>query len=144
MTSSEAVSGARIPPQRRRAPPDRLGLRGRIGASAVVVRRGFRLAQRVPVADRALVNYNLDNGWLLITDMVITANWTADADNRWTVPLGGGIGWMFKRGNPPINSRLEAYCTVVRPDDAPALIRSVKESEAGVQTSLFFYRAGDV
>ena len=65
------------------------------------------------------VNYNLDNGWFLITDMVMTANWTADFDNRWTVPLGGGIGRVFKVGNQPINSRLEAYYNLVRPGGAP-------------------------
>ena len=65
------------------------------------------------------VNYNLDKGWFLISDMVLTANWNANADNRWTVPVGGGIGRVFKVGNQAINSRLEAYYNVVRPDGAP-------------------------
>jgi hypothetical protein len=65
------------------------------------------------------VNYNLDEGWFLLTDMVLTANWAADSGNRWTVPVGGGIGRVFKLGNQPINSRLEAYYNVVRPDGAP-------------------------
>ena len=65
------------------------------------------------------VNYNLDKGWFLITDIVMTANWTADSGDRWTVPLGGGIGRVFKVGSQPINSRLEAYYNVVRPDGAP-------------------------
>ncbi len=41
------------------------------------------------------INYNLDNGWYLISDMVMTANWQADSGNQWTVPLGGGFGKMF-------------------------------------------------
>lgn len=65
------------------------------------------------------VNYNLDNGWFLLTDMVITANWEADNDNRWTVPLGGGFGRVFKVGNQPINSRIEAYYNVEQPLGAP-------------------------
>jgi hypothetical protein len=65
------------------------------------------------------VNYNLDKGWFLISDMVATANWRADSGNQWTVPLGGGIGRVFKVGNQPINSRVEAYYNVVRPDGAP-------------------------
>jgi hypothetical protein len=65
------------------------------------------------------VNYNLSNGWYLITDMIITANWLADSDNRWTVPLGGGVGKMFKIGNQAMNSKLEAYYNVVQPDGAP-------------------------
>ncbi len=65
------------------------------------------------------VNYNLDKGWFLMTDIVITANWETSSSNRWTVPLGGGVGRVFKVGNQPINSRLEAYYNVARPDGAP-------------------------
>jgi hypothetical protein len=65
------------------------------------------------------INYNLKNGWFLITDMIITANWEASSGNEWTVPLGAGLGRVFKVGNQPINSRLEAYYNVERPDGAP-------------------------
>ena len=65
------------------------------------------------------VNYNLDKGWCLITDMIITANWEASSENKWTVPLGGGFGRIFKIGDQAINSRLEAYYNVERPDGAP-------------------------
>jgi len=65
------------------------------------------------------VNYNLPQGWFLITDINITANWNVDSENRWTVPLGGGVGKLFKIGNQAINSRLEAYYNVVKPDSAP-------------------------
>jgi hypothetical protein len=63
-------------------------------------------------------NYNLDKGWFLLTDLLITANWEADSSNRWTVPLGGGFGRVFKIGNQPINARLEAYYNVERPTGA--------------------------
>lgn len=65
------------------------------------------------------INYNLENGWFLITDMVMTANWEAVSSNQWTVPLGGGVGRVFKVGDQPINSRLEAYYNAVQPDGAP-------------------------
>lgn len=65
------------------------------------------------------INYNLDNGWYLISDMIITSNWGADPDQRWTVPIGGGFGKITKIGNQPINVKLEAYYNVVRPDSAP-------------------------
>ena len=65
------------------------------------------------------LNYNLDNGWYLITDMIITANWDAPSSQRWTVPFGGGAGKIFKIGNQTINSRLEAYYNVESPDAAP-------------------------
>jgi len=65
------------------------------------------------------LNYNLDNGWFLITDMVMTANWEASSGNQWTIPVGGGAGRVFKIGKQAINSRLEAYYNVERPDGAP-------------------------
>ena len=66
-----------------------------------------------------LGTYNLKNGWFLLTDLVITANWEADSGDRWTVPLGGGFGRVFKIGNQPINARLEAYYNVEHPDAGP-------------------------
>ena len=55
------------------------------------------------------VNYNLNQGWFLLTDMVMTANWDAHSGQRWTIPVGGGFGRVFKIGNQAINSRLEYY-----------------------------------
>lgn len=65
------------------------------------------------------INYNLANGWYLITDMLITANWDARSDQRWTIPVGGGAGKLFKIGNQPINARIEAYYNIEKPDGAP-------------------------
>ncbi len=65
------------------------------------------------------INYNLKDGWYLISDSIITANWYASSSNRWTVPLGGGAGKLFSIGKQIINSRLEAYYNVVQPDGAP-------------------------
>ncbi len=65
------------------------------------------------------LNYNLEGGWYLITDMIITANWDAPSGQKWTVPIGGGLGKLFTIGKQPINSRLEAYYMVERPDNAP-------------------------
>ncbi len=47
------------------------------------------------------VNYNLNHGWYLSSSPVITANWKADSDNTWTVPLGGGFGRVFLLGRLP-------------------------------------------
>jgi hypothetical protein len=65
------------------------------------------------------INYNLDKGWYLLTDLVITANWEADSNNRWTVPIGGGFGKLVKIGGQPINLRTEAYYNLEKPDNAP-------------------------
>jgi hypothetical protein len=65
------------------------------------------------------INYNLDNGWYLLTDMILTANWQADSSNRWTIPLGGGAGKMFAIGSQKMNTKLEAYYNVEKPNGAP-------------------------
>jgi hypothetical protein len=65
------------------------------------------------------VNYNLSNGWYLVTDLVITANWQAKSNNTWTVPLGAGVGRIFKIGDQAVNTKLEAYYNVEKPDGAP-------------------------
>ena len=51
--------------------------------------------------------------------MVLTANWKADSGQQWTVPMGGGAGKLFKIGNQAMNTRVEAYANVVKPDGAP-------------------------
>ena len=65
------------------------------------------------------INYNLDGGWYLISDMIITANWEADSGNQWTVPLGGGFGKMFEIGSQKMNTKLEAYYNLDKPNGAP-------------------------
>lgn len=65
------------------------------------------------------LNYNLPKGWYLITDLIITANWEAPSGQRWTVPLGGGVGKLFKIGSQAMNARVEAYYNIEKPDAAP-------------------------
>jgi len=65
------------------------------------------------------INYNLPKGWYLISDMVLTANWYAESGNQWTVPVGAGAGKLFNIGKQAMNTRLEAYANVVKPDGAP-------------------------
>ena len=65
------------------------------------------------------INYNLDNGWYLISDMVITADWEAASGQKLTVPIGGGVGKLLKVGQQAMNIRGEAYYNIERPDNAP-------------------------
>jgi hypothetical protein len=70
------------------------------------------------------LTYNLANGWFLETTPQITAAWDAPSDQRWQIPLGGGVGKITKIGKQPIALRLQLYGNVVRPDDGPeALLR---------------------
>lgn len=65
------------------------------------------------------VNYNLPDGWYLLSDLVLTANWNAPSGQVWTVPLGGGAGKLMKIGDQLVNLRAEAYYNVERPDLGP-------------------------
>jgi len=77
------------------------------------------------------VNYNLPDGWYLTTSPVVTANWKADRGRDvWTVPLGGGVGRLFRlgqilplEGDPlaklPINTQIGAYGNVAKPEFGP-------------------------
>jgi hypothetical protein len=55
------------------------------------------------------VNYNLPDGWYLVTAPIITVNWQADKDNATLVPVGGGFGRVFNVGGQAINAGLQAY-----------------------------------
>lgn len=61
------------------------------------------------------VNYNLDDGWYLTSSPVITANW--EADQEWTVPVGGGFGRIFNIGQQPVNAQFQAFYNVEKPDE---------------------------
>jgi hypothetical protein len=77
------------------------------------------------------VNYNLPDGWYFTTSPIVTADWKAEkGGDVWTVPLGGGIGKVFRlgqiaslEGHPiamlPINTQLAAYGNVARPEFGP-------------------------
>ena len=62
------------------------------------------------------INYNLDDGWYLSSSPIISANWEADSDNTWTVPIGGGVGRIFRVGKQPVNCSLQGFYNVEKPD----------------------------
>ena len=65
------------------------------------------------------LNYNFPNGTYLTSSPVVTANWKASGGNRWTVPIGGGIGHIFHIGKLPLNTQIGAYYNLARPDFGP-------------------------
>ena len=64
------------------------------------------------------VNYNLPDGWYLTSSPIITADWEAGGGDRWTVPVGGGFGRVFKIDKQAVNAQLAAYYNVARPTGA--------------------------
>jgi hypothetical protein len=78
-------------------------------------------SNRAPVNQMLLqpfVNYNLPGGWYLTSSPIITADWEASDGDRWTVPVGGGFGRVFKIDKQAINAQLAAYYNVARPSGA--------------------------
>ena len=64
------------------------------------------------------VNYNLPNGWYVGSAPIITANWNASHEDRWTVPAGGYVGKIVKLGGKlPLNLQLGAFYNVVTPEN---------------------------
>ena len=63
------------------------------------------------------VNYNFKEGFYLTSAPIATVNWKADSGNKWTVPVGGGVGKIFHLGKLPVNTQLSAYYNAIRPDD---------------------------
>jgi hypothetical protein len=74
---------------------------------------------------------NLPKKWYVNSAPIITANWEAGSDNQWTVPLGAGVGKLFRVGKLPINAQTGYYFNVVKPDGGA-------DSQLRVQATLLF------
>jgi len=61
------------------------------------------------------INYNLPHGWYLSSAPIMTANFEANSSETWTIPIGGGVGKLFKIGKQPINIQCHAYKNIEAP-----------------------------
>jgi hypothetical protein len=68
---------------------------------------------------QAFVYYNMPQGWYAVSSPNITANWSAPPGQRWSVPIGGGVGKIFKIGDQPMNASVQAFNYVAHPSLAP-------------------------
>jgi hypothetical protein len=66
-----------------------------------------------------VATYFLPNKWYLTTGPINTANWKAESGQKWTIPVGGGFGKMFKWGNIPMDATAQVFYYAVKPDDGP-------------------------
>ncbi len=66
-----------------------------------------------------VVNRNLPKGWFVESSTTILSDWTAGSGNRWTVPVGGGVGRVFELGGQSFSASGEAFYNAVRPDVGP-------------------------
>jgi hypothetical protein len=64
------------------------------------------------------VNYNFGKGWALATAPSITANWDAERNQRWTVPVGGGLSRTLVFQRQPMTLGFQYYYNPIRPDNS--------------------------
>jgi hypothetical protein len=66
------------------------------------------------------LNYNIPgNQFALSTAPIITSNYAASQNPKWTVPLGGGGSYTFKLGDQLMQLSAFYYTNIVRPVSAP-------------------------
>jgi hypothetical protein len=62
------------------------------------------------------INYNLGDGWAVGTAPIVTADWDADSDDRWTIPWGLQVSKVVRFGSRPVNLLLGYYANSEHPD----------------------------
>jgi hypothetical protein len=92
----------------------------------VLANQLWRIAGDINGADisqlllQPFINFNIPKGWSISTSPIITANWSADDGDEWTVPLGIGVGKITAIGRQPVSIGMQYYHNVERPDQAGA------------------------
>jgi hypothetical protein len=79
------------------------------------------------------LQYNLPEDWYVTTQPEMDADWKAGKGNAWTVPLGGGIGRVFRIGKQSLAGTLLVYRNVGQTD----AISSLRWQIVGSLTFLF-------
>lgn len=64
------------------------------------------------------INYNFGGGWALGTVPIMTADWTAESGEQWTVPFGLQISKITRIGNQPVNLLVGYYHNSEHPTGA--------------------------
>ena len=67
-----------------------------------------------------LLTYTLLDDWYLTSSPQVTADWKAGSRERWTVPVGGGIGKLLPLGRQQMIVQVEGYHNAERPTGAAA------------------------
>jgi len=67
---------------------------------------------------RGALRRELANDWYFVSAPVITVNWKSE-NQKWLLPLGGGIGKVIRIHSKPWALSLQGYYNVIKPDGAP-------------------------
>jgi hypothetical protein len=63
--------------------------------------------------------------WFFISNWTAVADWEASSGDKWTVPVGGGLGKQFKIGKHQFQAYGQLGYNVVKPDDYAATWRGI-------------------
>ena len=72
------------------------------------------------------ISYNLESGWYGDIDPPMTFDWTAEASNGWTIPMGADVGKAFHFGSHAFGLQFGAYDLLKRTDATPQWIIRVQ------------------
>lgn len=64
---------------------------------------------------QTFVNYNLPNGWYLCTAPFLAANWKLPNNDRWMVPVGGGVGKVVRTRHVTLDMQTQGFYYVEKP-----------------------------
>jgi hypothetical protein len=65
------------------------------------------------------INYNVKGGWAITTAPIITVNYNAPGNQKWSVPIGGGGGKTFKLGDQTMQVNVLYYTYIQRQISTP-------------------------
>lgn len=65
------------------------------------------------------LNYNLPDGWFLYSNATISADWLSPSSDRWTLPVGGGVGKVFTIGKQSASASIQGLYNTIRPNGTP-------------------------
>jgi hypothetical protein len=64
------------------------------------------------------INFNLPFAWSITTAPIITADWSAGEGQKWTVPIGIGVGKVTHIGTQAMNFGMQYYHNLNHPSVA--------------------------
>jgi hypothetical protein len=64
------------------------------------------------------ISFNIPPGWSITTAPIITADWSAPEGQRWTLPVGIGLGKVTEIGRQAVSLGMQYYHNGKRPDTA--------------------------